>query len=119
MGAEVPELHQKFPLSLGQGHLQCPKLKTDPPKNVALDPPPPLNVGSRSFKNKTPLSNHKKFFHKKRGTSSKVHPKDGRKLSDDEEDENSDHSDMKTDSENDTDTKESQDSSSSFEDNNV
>ena len=35
LGAEVPELHQKFPLSLGA------MLKTDSPKNVAFDPPPP------------------------------------------------------------------------------
>ena len=39
LGAEVPELHQKFPLLLG---VWCPKLKSDPPKKVALDPPPPL-----------------------------------------------------------------------------
>ena len=38
LGAEVPELDQKFPLLLGA--LWCPKLKSDPPKKFALDPPP-------------------------------------------------------------------------------
>ena len=38
LGAEVPELHQKFPLSLVAPAV--PKLKSDPPKKCALDPLP-------------------------------------------------------------------------------
>ena len=41
LGAEVPELHQKFPLLLGAPVV--PKAQIWSSKNICLGPPPPLN----------------------------------------------------------------------------